>query len=139
MLTKLISFMINICVKSSLNNDRWFNQICIIQKPPVVQQQQQQLQHLLTLHRIANNFRYCNLSTVVAFNHNELWNPLTMNSLSVTSRMLWPSATMNCCDQRPQITILWSPSCQQYGYSEYLLVNMLQYASFFSINEHIWR
>ena len=57
--------------------------------------------------RGGNNFRYCNISNVVPFNHNELWNSLTMNSLSVTSRMLWPSATMNCCAQRPQIATLW--------------------------------
>ena len=50
---------------------------------------------------------------VMAFSHNELkWLKLT-NNLSVTSWILWPSATMSCNEWRPQITSLWLHEC--YG------------------------
>ena len=50
---------------------------------------------------------------VMAFSHNELkWLKLT-NNLSVTSWILWPSATMSCNGWRSQITSLWLHEC--YG------------------------
>ena len=42
----------------------------------------------------------CDPSIVVAYGHNELAWPPTTNSLSVTSKMLWPSATTNWCDHK---------------------------------------
>ena len=46
--------------------------------------------------RVARNSAHCDLSIVVAFSHNELWQPLATNSFSVTSQVLWSFATMNC-------------------------------------------
>ena len=43
------------------------------------------------------------LSIVVSFGHNELWQPKAANSVSVSSQLLRPSATTNCGGQRPQI------------------------------------
>ena len=48
----------------------------------------------------------CDFSNVVAFGHNELRQPKAANSLAVTSKMLWPSATMSCSSQRPQMNSL---------------------------------
>ena len=119
-LSKLISFMIKICVCHF-----WIMSVSVTQV--AIFKNLQGGRSFSIVSRGANNFRYCNLSTVVAFNHNKLWNPLTMNSLSVTSRMLWPSAKMNCGDQRLQIATLWSPCWPQYGYSDKLVVNMLRF------------
>ena len=45
---------------------------------------------------VANLAAICDLSIVVAFGHNELWRPRAANNVSLTSQLLWPSATTNC-------------------------------------------
>ena len=46
-------------------------------------------------------------SNAVAFGHTKLWRPWASSSLFVISEMLWPSATTNYGDQRPQMATLW--------------------------------
>ena len=48
----------------------------------------------------------CYLSIVVAFGHNELGRSKAANRVSVTSQMLWPSATTNSGGRRPQNWLL---------------------------------
>ena len=43
----------------------------------------------------------------VAFGHNKLWYPLVVNSLFVTSLMVWSLATTNYDDPRLHIASLW--------------------------------
>ena len=52
--------------------------------------------------RVTRSSRLGDYSSVVAAGHNELWQPLATNRLSVTSQMLWPMATPNCHGLRPQ-------------------------------------
>ena len=50
-------------------------------------------------------------SNVVSFGYNELEWPLAMNSLYVTSQMLWPLATMNWSDLWSWIASMWLLKC----------------------------
>ena len=52
--------------------------------------------------RVTRSSRFCNYSNVVTVGHNELWQPLAANRLTVTSQMLWPLATTNCGGLWPQ-------------------------------------
>ena len=45
--------------------------------------------------RCQSSTAICDFSIVVAFGHNELWRPKAANRVSVTSQVLWPSATTN--------------------------------------------
>ena len=43
--------------------------------------------------RVVRNSVHCKFSNVVAFGHNKLWRLVAANSLFVTLKMLWTSAT----------------------------------------------
>ena len=54
---------------------------------------------------------HCDFSNVVAFGHNELWQPSALNSLYVTSQIFWHLATTNCSSLWPWIASLWPIKC----------------------------